>query len=72
MAKKTYYHTVAKERKNLFWKVVEDSTDTEIARYTFEEDAERHAQFLRSGGGFAGATPMFLWNIHKPEIKNMY
>ena len=70
---KSYYHTVAKDKGNLFWKVMEAATDREISRYTFEEDAEHHAEFLRSGGGFAGATPSFMWNIHpSSEIKTMY
>lgn len=42
------------------WSVIETQTNQIIQSYVFEEEAEDHARFLNSGGGFNGITPAFM------------
>ena len=45
---------------DFIWVVKEVDSGLDIKFFLFEEDAEKLAKHLRSGGGFNGWTPPFL------------
>lgn len=48
------------EDGDFYWEVFENSTESTVDRFFFEEDARDFAKFLENGGGFAGWTPTFI------------
>lgn len=63
------YDCVLENNPELCWAVYESATEQIIDRYMFQEDAMKHMKFLRSGGGFAGHTPAFLFNNYKKKVQ---
>ena len=57
----------------LLWIVFEESTNSVVAEFFFEDDAREYATFLDNGGGFAGFTPRFiLTKVPKPDINEAF
>lgn len=54
--------------QEIFWSVIEFSTNKVIRRFNFEEDAYALSKKLNGGFGFAGFTPDFFFNHDKQEV----
>jgi hypothetical protein len=48
------------ETNDYFWTVYETATEQLIRTFFFQDDAQEYAEFLDSGGAFAGFTPAFV------------
>jgi hypothetical protein len=66
------YTRVLESENNFCWAVFETATEQVVSRYVFDEDANKHIKFLKSGGGFAGHTPAFMFNNDKKQIKTRF
>lgn len=66
------YTRVLEPENGFCWAVHETATEQVVSRYVFEEDANKHVKFLKSGGGFAGYTPAFLFNNDRKLVKKNY
>ena len=68
---KAYTLELRQDGKKFIWCVIETANDLTVARYVFEEDAQKHLKHLLSGGGFNGFSPGFLFR-NTSNIKTEY
>ena len=64
IGKLNYNVEMAKKGKKIFWNVVEEPSENIVARYFFEEDANKLADFHNEHRVWQenGGIPKFLWN----------
>ena len=64
VGKLNYTIQMIKEGKKILWGVKEDPTNNIIAKYFFEEDAKKLADFQNKERVWeeSGGIPKFLWN----------
>ena len=62
--KLNYAVEMVKEGRKILWQVIEQPTDNIVAKYFFEEDAQKLADFQNKNRVWQdnGGIPSFLWN----------
>lgn len=64
--KLTYTIEMIKEKRKILWGVMEEPTGNCVAKFFFEEDAKKLADFQNKHHVWQvnGGIPKFLWNYH--------